>query len=41
MQGYGLLDKAVFVFDKPFWEAPGTPPADFIMRSMPDLSGRW
>ncbi|KAL4419167.1 hypothetical protein ABPG77_004890 [Micractinium sp. CCAP 211/92] len=39
--GYGLLDKAVFVFDKPFWEAPGTPLADFIMRSMPDLSGRW
>ncbi|KAL4431128.1 hypothetical protein ABPG75_006384 [Micractinium tetrahymenae] len=39
--GYGLLDKAVFVFDKPFWETPGVPPVDFIMRSMPDLSGGW
>ena len=37
VQGFGVLDKAVFVFDRPFWDTT----ADFILREMPDRSGRW
>jgi lysine-specific histone demethylase 1 len=35
--GFGVLDKAVFVFDAPFWDEQ----ADFILRQMDDWSGRW
>jgi lysine-specific histone demethylase 1 len=35
--GFGVLDKAVFVFEAPFWDAQ----ADFILRQMDDWSGRW
>ena len=37
LQGMGVLDKAVFVFERCFWDAG----EDFIMRLMPDWSGRW
>ncbi|PRW58489.1 amine oxidase [Chlorella sorokiniana] len=35
--GFGVLDKALFVFDKPFWDTS----VDFLLREMPDWSGRW
>ncbi|EFN59192.1 hypothetical protein CHLNCDRAFT_50047 [Chlorella variabilis] len=35
--GYGLLDKVMLVFNTTFWDAG----SDFILREMPDLSGRF
>ncbi|KAL4859365.1 Polyamine oxidase 3 [Chlorella vulgaris] len=35
--GYGLLDKAIFVFNTSFWDTG----SDFLLREMPDWSGRW
>ncbi|KAI7844576.1 hypothetical protein COHA_001934 [Chlorella ohadii] len=35
--GFGVLDKALFVFDKPFWDTS----VDFLLRERPDWSGRW
>ncbi len=37
LQGFGVLDKALFVFDKPFWDTS----VDFLLRERPDWSGRW
>lgn len=37
VQGYGLLDKAIFVFNTSFWDTG----SDFLLREMPDWSGRW
>ena len=37
VQGFGLLDKTVLIFDKAFWP----PGSDFVMRQATDLSGRW
>ncbi|PSC69507.1 amine oxidase [Micractinium conductrix] len=34
--GYGVLNKAIFVFEAPFWDD-----TDFIIREQRDWSGRW
>lgn len=36
VQGMGVLDKVILVYDQPFWA-----PTDFISREMPDLTGFW
>ncbi len=37
LQGMGVLDKTVLVFDEPFWDLN----SDFITREAVDWSGRW
>ena len=36
LQGFGVLDKTILVFDKLFWNS-----TDFISRNMVDRSGLW